>query len=77
MKQNTDALSLFTEEELSGIQTTGSTWVVDHIDPATVPVPLQVVITNVTGPYTAKDRKLWAVLLHAAANSVEPVQAIR
>ena len=58
--------SLFTEQELSGIQPTGNPWLLDALDPATVPVPLQVVITSVTGPYTARDRKLWTFLLHVA-----------
>jgi len=50
------APTLFEEAELSGIQPTGSPWVLDKLDPATVPVPLQVVITSVEGPYTARDR---------------------
>ncbi len=66
MTQNEAGLPLFSENELSGIQTTGSPWILDDLDPATVPVPLQVVITNVEGPYTAKDRKLWTFLLHTA-----------
>ena len=60
------SLPLFSESELEGIQATGSPWIVDQIDPATVPVPLQVVITSVQGPYTARDRKLWTFLLHVA-----------
>lgn len=60
------ALSLFSEHELSGIQPTGNPWLLDKLDPATVPVPLQVVITSVNGPYTARDRKLWTFLLHVA-----------
>jgi len=59
-------LPLFSEAELDGIQATGNVWVINDNDPATVPVPLQVVITSVNGPYTAKDRKLWTFLLHAA-----------
>ena len=59
-------LSLFSEEELSGIQPTGNPWILDNADPATVPVPLQVVITHVEGPYTERDRKLWTFLLHVA-----------
>lgn len=60
------ALPLFQEHELSGIQPTGNPWVLDAHNPATVPVPLQVIITNVRGPYTARDRKLWTFLLHVA-----------
>lgn len=60
------SLPLFQESELEGIQATGNPWIIDKIDPATVPVPLQVVITSVQGPYTARDRKLWTFLLHVA-----------
>jgi len=60
------SLPLFSESELEGIQATGNPWIIDKIDPATVPVPLQVVITSVQGPYTARDRKLWTFLLHVA-----------
>lgn len=60
------SLPLFSESELEGIQATGNPWIIDQIDPATVPVPLQIVITSVQGPYTARDRKLWTFLLHTA-----------
>lgn len=63
MGQKKAALPLFDEDALSGIQPSGSPWVIDNFDPATVPVPLQVVITSVEGPYTARDRKLWTFLL--------------
>ena len=56
---------LFTEAELTGIQPSGSPWLVSNDDPATVPVPLQTSIVDVRGPYTEKDRKLWVFLLHA------------
>lgn len=71
MEQSEPTLSLFQESELSGIQPTGSPWVLDDIDPATVPVPLQVIITSVQGPYTARDRKLWTFLLHVAFDELE------
>ena len=60
------SLPLFSGEDLEGIQPSGSPWAPSNDDPATVPVPLQVVITKVEGPYRAKDRKLWAFLLHTA-----------
>lgn len=60
MEQN----ALFTTAELDGIQPTGSPWIINDDDPATVPVPLQVVIVSVEGPYTERDRKLWTFLLH-------------
>ena len=44
---------------------TGDPWKITKEDPATVPVPLPVVIVSVAGPYTERDRKLWAFLLHA------------
>ncbi len=44
---------------------TGNPWTVTDNDPATVPVPLPVVIVGITGPYTERDRKLWAFLLAA------------
>lgn len=66
MKQKELSLPLFDESELDGIQATGNAWIILRDDPATVPVPLPIVITNVQGPYTAKDRKLWTFLLHVA-----------
>lgn len=44
---------------------TGNPWKPDRKDPATVPVPLPVIIVKVEGPYTERDRKLWTFLLHA------------
>jgi hypothetical protein len=43
---------------------TGNPWLPSEDDPATVPVPLPVIIVRVEGPYTERDRKLWAFLLH-------------
>lgn len=61
-----NSLELFTEEQTEGIQPTGSPWITTNPDdPATVPVPLQVAIVKVDGPYNEKDRKLWTFLLHA------------
>ena len=62
---STSVAKLFTDDELDGIQPTGSPWVVNRDDPATVPVPLQTTIVDVQGPYTERDRKLWVFLLHA------------
>ncbi len=44
---------------------TGNPWKITDEDPATVPVPLPVIIVGITGPYTERDRKLWAFLLAA------------
>ena len=65
MAKQTTQDALFSEDELTGIQPTGSPWLVSETDPATVPVPLQTTIVDVRGPYTERDRKLWVFLLHA------------
>ena len=70
-RATTQNVGLFEEAELSGIQPTGSAWAITPSDPATVPVPLQIVIVNVDGPYTARDRKLWTFLLHAVFDELE------
>src|SRR5438128_3303099 len=44
---------------------TGDPWIPSPADPATVPVPLPVIIVSVDGPYTERDRKLWTFLLQA------------
>ena len=44
---------------------TGDPWKLSETHPATVPVPLPVIIVKVEGPYTERDRKLWTFLLHA------------
>src|SRR4051794_33362341 len=65
MGEELSTLPLFSEEEAKHPEATGSSWVVNQQDPATVPVPLQVVINRVEGPFTERDRKLWTFLLHA------------
>ncbi len=50
---------------------TGNPWIVDHNDPATVPIPLPVIIRRVEGPYTERDRKLWTFLLHAVWDDLD------
>ena len=49
---------------------TGNPWQASPDDPATVPVPLPVIIVNVAGPYTERDRKLWTFLLHAVWDEI-------
>lgn len=44
---------------------TGNPWQPSEQDPATVPVPLSVILVKIEGPYTERDRKLWTFLLHA------------
>ena len=50
---------------------TGNPWVPSEDDPATVPVPLPVVIVRIQGQFTEKDRKLWTFLLHAVWDELE------
>jgi Initiator Replication protein len=49
---------------------TGNPWQPSKDDPATVPVPLPVIIVKVEGPYTERDRKLWTFLLHAVWDEI-------
>jgi len=50
---------------------TGDIWEPSTTRPATVPVPLPVVMVRVDGPFTALDRKLWLLLLHNAWDELE------
>lgn len=68
------ALPLFSENDLKQLTATGSSWVFDDKNPATVPVPLQVIMVKVEGPYTERDRKLWTFLLHAVWDELGVVQ---
>ena len=43
----------------------GTPWGEKRTDPVTGPGPPPVLITEVSGPCTERDRKLWGVLLHA------------
>jgi Initiator Replication protein len=54
-----------------GLKPTGSIWKPSETHPATVPVPLPVVMVRVEGPFTALDRKLWLLLLHHAWDELE------
>jgi hypothetical protein len=47
------------------VQATGNPWEPSGTFPATVPLPNDVIITKVEGPYTERDRKLWAFLVAA------------
>ena len=57
----------------SGIcrEPTGDIWEPSKTHPATVPVPLPVVMVRVDGPFTALDRKLWLLLLHNAWDELD------
>ena len=50
---------------------TGDIWQPSVTHPATVPVPLPVVMVRVEGPFTALDRKLWLLLLHNAWDELD------
>src|SRR5208282_5495663 len=50
---------------------TGDPWLVSRTKPASVPVPLPVVMVRVEGSYTALDRKLWLLLLHNAWDNLD------
>jgi hypothetical protein len=47
------------------VKTTGNPWDTSGAVPSTVPLPNDVIITNVEGSYTERDRKLWAFLVAA------------
>lgn len=57
---------------------TGDPWQPSLRDPATIPVPLPIIIVSVEGPYTEQDRKLWTFLLHAVWDELgeKPIHAI-
>jgi Initiator Replication protein len=71
MNKKNSTLPLFSEAALNQPVPTGSPWDINPVDPATVPVPLQVIIVNVQGPYTEMDRKLWTFLLHAVWDELD------
>lgn len=68
---DTNVIPMFTEDDLKQVRASGSVWVNNPDDPATVPVPLQVIMVKVDGPYTERDRKLWTFLLHAVWDDLE------
>lgn len=74
MEAKAKSLLLFEEHELVQVRPTGSPWLNNPKDPATVPVPLQVVMVKIDGPYTERDRKLWIFLLHAVWDELETRQ---
>ena len=47
------------------VKATGNPWETNGTIPSTVPLPNDVIITNVEGSYTERDRKLWAFLVAA------------
>lgn len=57
---------------------TGDPWLPSLRDPATIPVPLPIIIVSVEGPYTEQDRKLWTFLLHVVWDELgeKPIHAV-
>jgi len=55
----------------NGPKPTGDIWEPSKTHPATVPVPLPVVMVRVDGPFTALDRKLWLLMLHNAWDELD------
>lgn len=53
------------------VEKTGDIWQPAGEEVATLPVPLPVVIVKVEGPYTERDRKLWAFLIHAVWDDLD------
>ncbi len=62
----TDSPELPFDVAESAPKPTGDPWQITPSKPASVPVPLPVVMVRVEGSYTALDRKLWLLLLHNA-----------
>ncbi len=53
------------------VQTTGNPWEPSDTVPSTVPLPNDVIITKIEGPYTERDRKLWAFLVAAVWDDLD------
>lgn len=62
--------------KLRQVRANGSPWFAVPDNPATVPVPLPVILADVVGDYTERDRKLFRFLLHAAFDGLERGQQI-
>jgi hypothetical protein len=68
----TDSRSLQLPMDLKKqIKPTGDIWNPSPKYPASVPVPLPVIMVRVDGPFTALDRKLWLLMLHNAWDDLE------
>lgn len=67
----TGQLPLVLRQQRQQPKPTGDIWEPSKTHPATVPVPLPVVMVRVEGPFTALDRKLWLLLLHNAWNELD------
>lgn len=61
----------FDAARLPTVRANGSPFITNAENPPTVPVPLPVILADVIGKYTERDRKLWRFLLHAAWEELE------
>jgi hypothetical protein len=53
------------------VNTTGDPWTPSPDNPATLPMPWEVIVVKVHGEYTERDRKLYAFLVHAVWDELE------
>ena len=67
----TDSPQLDFDTLPQGPRPSGDPWNVTPTRPASVPVPLPVIMVRVEGSYTALDRKLWLLLLHNAWDNLD------
>jgi hypothetical protein len=56
------------------VKATGNPWTPTPDNPATVPMPWEVIVVKVHGEYTERDRKLYAFLVHAVWDELETPQ---
>ncbi len=52
-------------------QPTGDPWKPDINAPATVPIATQLVMSNITGQFRERERKLWTFLIHAVWDDLD------
>jgi hypothetical protein len=53
------------------VRPSGDPWTPSPDNPATVPMPWEVIVVKVHGDYTERDRKLYAFLVHAVWDEME------
>jgi hypothetical protein len=53
------------------VQATGDPWIPSANNPATVPMPWQIIVVKVNGDYTERDRKLYTFLVHAVWDDMD------
>lgn len=57
--------------KLKAVKANGSPFIINQHNPASVPVPVPVILADVVGKYTERDRKLFRFLVHAAWDELE------